>query len=102
MLPTTAILSKQESGWDPIFASILLNLKEIEVEVDLRESLVKGQRHQQLKNEANKMAMKILFFHRDDKEDLLKIKEMIRRFENSTNTVGLANSALDQFFSIFY
>jgi hypothetical protein len=27
------------------------------------------------------MAMKIPFFHRDDKEDLLDIKEMIQRFE---------------------
>jgi hypothetical protein len=33
-----------------------------------------AQRHQQLKNEANKMAMKILFFHGDDKEDFLDIK----------------------------
>jgi hypothetical protein len=36
-----------------------------------------AQRHQQLKNQTNKMAMKILFFHGDDKEDLLYTKEMI-------------------------
>ncbi len=34
-----------------------------------------AQRHQQLKNEANKMTMKILFFHGDDKEDSLDIKK---------------------------
>jgi hypothetical protein len=33
-----------------------------------------AQRHQQLKNEANKMAMKIPFFHGDNKEDWLEIK----------------------------
>ncbi len=52
-----------------------------------------AQRHQQLKNEANKMAMKIPFFHGDNKEDSLEIKEMIRRFENSADFVGLANNA---------
>jgi hypothetical protein len=51
-----------------------------------------AQRHQQLKNEANKMAMKIPFFHGDDKEDALDIKEMIRRFENSANAMGLADN----------
>ena len=48
-----------------------------------------AQRHQQLKNEANKMAMKIPFFHGDEKEDLLDIKEMIQRFENSADAKGL-------------
>ena len=52
-----------------------------------------AQRHQQLKNEANKMAMKIPFFHGDDKEDALDIKEMIRRFENSADAMGLADNA---------
>jgi hypothetical protein len=52
-----------------------------------------AQRHQQLKNEANKMAMKIAFFHRDDKEDALDIKEMISRFENSADAMGLADNA---------
>ncbi len=52
-----------------------------------------AQRHQQLKNEANKMAMKIPFFHGDDKEDALDIKEFIRRFKNSANAMGLANNA---------
>jgi hypothetical protein len=32
------------------------------------------QMHQQLKNEANTMAMKFPFFHGDDKEDSLDIK----------------------------
>jgi hypothetical protein len=50
------------------------------------------QRHQQLKNEANKMAMKISFFHGDDKEDTLDIKEMIRRFQNSADVMGLADN----------
>jgi hypothetical protein len=36
-----------------------------------------AQRNQQLKNEANKMAMKIPFFHGNDKEDALDIKEFI-------------------------
>jgi hypothetical protein len=48
-----------------------------------------AQRHQQLKNEANKMAMKIPFFHGDEKEDLLDIKEMIQRFENSADAKSL-------------
>jgi hypothetical protein len=52
-----------------------------------------AQRHQQLKNEANKMAMKIPFFHGDNKEDALDIKEMIRRFENSADAMGLADNA---------
>jgi hypothetical protein len=54
-----------------------------------------AKRHQQLKNEVNRMAMKIPFFHRDkeDKEDALDIKEMIRRFKNSAYTMGLANNA---------
>jgi hypothetical protein len=39
------------------------------------------------------MAMKILFFHEDDKEDSLDIMEMIQRFENSANTMGLVNNA---------
>ena len=52
-----------------------------------------AQRHQQLKNEANKMAMKIPFFHGDDKEDALDIKEMIRRFKNSADAMGLADNA---------
>ena len=52
-----------------------------------------AQRHQQLKNQANKMAMKIPFFHGDDKEDLLYIKEMIWRFETSAEVMGLVNNA---------
>ena len=52
-----------------------------------------AQRHQQLRNEANKTAMKIMFFHADVKEDLLDIKEMICRFENSAEAMGLANNA---------
>jgi hypothetical protein len=51
-----------------------------------------AQRHQQLKNEANKMAMKIPFSHGDDKEGALEIKEMIRRFKNSADTMGLADN----------
>ncbi len=39
------------------------------------------------------MAMKIPFFHEDDKEDSLNIKEMIQIFENSANTMGLVNNA---------
>ena len=50
-----------------------------------------AQRHQQLKNEANKMAMKIPISHGDDKEDSLNIKEIIRRFENSADTMRVAN-----------
>ena len=50
-------------------------------------------RHQQLKNEANKMVIKIPFFHGDDKEDALDIKEMIQRFKNSANAMGLADNA---------
>jgi hypothetical protein len=52
-----------------------------------------AQRHQQLKTEANKMAMKIPFFQGDDKEDALDIKEMIRRFKNSDDAMGLADNA---------
>jgi hypothetical protein len=52
-----------------------------------------AQRHQQLKNEANKMAMKIPFFHGDNKEDWLEIKEMIQRFKNSADAMGLADNA---------
>jgi len=50
-----------------------------------------AQRYQQLKNEANKMAMKIPISHGDDKEDSLNIKEIIRRFENSADTMRVAN-----------
>jgi hypothetical protein len=34
-------------------------------------------RHQQLNNDTNKMAMKIPFFHGDDKAHSLNIKELI-------------------------
>ena len=43
-----------------------------------------------------KMAMKIPFFHGDDKEDLLNIKEMIWRFKNSANTTCSATISEDQ------
>jgi hypothetical protein len=39
------------------------------------------------------MAMKIPFFHRDDKEDVFDIKEMIQRFKNSADTMGFADNA---------
>jgi len=52
-----------------------------------------AQRHQQLKNEANKMALKIPFFHGDKKDDTIQIKEMIRRFENSADAMGLNDQA---------
>ena len=48
-------------------------------------------------NEANKMAMKIPFFHGEEKEDSLDIKEMIRRFKNSAKAMGLADNAAENY-----
>ena len=49
------------------------------------------QRQQQMRNNTNKMAMKIPFFHGTKKEDSLMVKEFIKRFESSTESMALVN-----------
>ncbi len=48
-------------------------------------------RHQALRNDANKVAMKIPFFHGTKKEDSLTVKEFIKRFESATDSMALVN-----------
>ena len=51
------------------------------------------QRQQQLRNEANKLAMKIPFFSGVKKDDSLQIKEFIKRFESATASMNLVDDA---------
>lgn len=46
-------------------------------------------RAQQLKNDANKLAMKLPFFHGQFEEDAMEVKEFIRRFETAATSMNL-------------
>jgi flagellar biosynthesis/type III secretory pathway ATPase len=46
---------------------------------------------QQLKNEATKMAIRVPLFYINEKEDTMKIKDFITRFESACTAMGLAD-----------
>jgi|FrelakmetLWP11LW_1041352.scaffolds.fasta_scaffold55190_2 hypothetical protein len=48
---------------------------------------------QQLKNEATKMAIRVPLFYINEKEDTMKIKDFITRFESACTAMGLADDA---------
>ena len=48
---------------------------------------------QQLKNEATKMAIRVPLFYINEKEDNMKIKDFITRFESACNAMRLGNDA---------